>query len=150
MGVAYPHCFLYCPNLHSIPVPHPNLVETDGNPRQTARDSPTVNVVCPDCGVVSAYSMQDVTGGFFIDRPSLFQANECHLVAAEVECDGENCRAPKVIHAILGDDQGTWRPKAVQTSWHFSDTARCGAGHQLRLEKPDKQLLWTNLHTLHW
>jgi hypothetical protein len=150
MSLAYPHWFLPCPNMHLIPVPYSSPSETDGSPRQKAKDIPPVNVVCPECGVVSAYSIRDVTGGLFVDTPDLFQAGERRLVAAEVECDGENCEAPKVVHAILGDEKGTWRPKAAQTSWQFADSARCGAGHQLRLDEPREQLLWTNLSVLPW
>lgn len=148
MGLAYPHCFLPCPNLHMIPIPHSNPLG-DGNLPPTATSNPTVNVVCPECGVVSAYSVRDMTGGLFVDTPSLFLADECHLVAIEVECEGENCEAPKVIHAILGDEKGTWRPKAAQKDWHFSDTARCGAGHALRFDKSDT-FQWTNLSALPW
>jgi hypothetical protein len=71
-------------------------------------------------------------GWMFVDKPNLFQAGECHLVAIEVECDDESCESPKVIHAILGDEKGTWKPKVVPKDWYFSDSAKCGAGHPLR------------------
>ena len=150
MSFVYPHCFVICPKHHTIPVPHSSPIEIDGSPRQLAKVVPQVNVVCPECGVVSAYSIRDVTGGMFVDKPNLFQEDECHLVAIEVECDGENCEAPKVIHAIVGDEKGTWRPKATPKDWTFSDAARCGAGHQLRLDETREQLPWTNLYVLPW
>jgi len=150
MSLAYPHWFVHCPNMHLIPVPYSSPSEIDGSPRRTAKDIPTVNVVCPECGVVSAYSIRDVTGGLFVDTPDLFQENECHLVAINVECDGENCAAPKVVHAILGDEKGTWRPKAVLRDWYFSESALCGNGHKLRFDEPRTPLPWTNLHTLPW
>jgi|ERR1700733_3221388 hypothetical protein len=145
MSLAYPHWFLPCPNMHLIPVPYSGPSEIDGSPRR--RTNSPVNVVCPECGVVSAYSIHEATGGLYVDKPNLFQEGECHLVAIEVECDGENCEALKVVHAILGDDKGTWRPLAARTSWHFSDAALCGAGHKLRFEEP---IHWTNLRELPW
>lgn len=150
MGLAYPHCFLPCPNRHMIPIPHSIPSEIGGSPRQTATDTPKVNVVCPECGVVSAYSVRDMTGGLFVDTPSLFQENECCLVAIEVECDGNNCEAQKVIHAILGVETGTWRPKAIPKDWHFSDSALCEDGHKLRFDEPRTPLQWTNLYSLPW
>jgi hypothetical protein len=150
MSPLYPHCFVPCPNRHPIPVPHSSPIEIDGSPRQLAKEIPRVNVVCPECGVVSAYSVLDMTGAMFVDKPNLFQEGECHLAAIEVECDGENCEAPKVVHAILGDEKGTWKPKAAPKDWHFSDSAHCEGGHPLRFEEPRTPFQWTNLHALPW
>ena len=69
-----------------------------------------------------------------VGTPSLFLAGECHLVSLEMECDGQNCEAPKIVHTIQGDEKGTWKPKAALKDWHFSDTALCGGGHRLRYD----------------
>lgn len=147
MSIAYPHCFLVCPNFHMIPIPHSIPSGIGSSPQQKAKDARKVNVLCPECGDVSAYSALDVTGGLHVDKPNLFQEGECHLVAIEVGCDGENCEAPKIVHAIWGDEKGTWRPRATQKDWKFSPSARCGDRHQLR---PGENALprWSSLERL--
>jgi hypothetical protein len=150
MGIAYQHCFVLCPNTHMIPVPHSSLSEIDGSPRRLATDIPKVAVVCPECGDVSAYSIRDMKGGLVPDKPNRFQAGECRLVSIEVECDGENCKAPKVIHVIVGDEKGIWRPLVGPKNWRVSDSARCKGGHNLRFENRDKTPPWTNLNMLPW
>jgi hypothetical protein len=131
---AYPHNFLQCRNSHYIPVPHPTLLERDGSPRQRAKDNPKAVFVCPECGLASAYSAQDMVEHLVVEKLSLFQANECHLVSLQVECYGENCEAQKIIHTIQGNDNGTWRPTTAPADWSFSDSALCAAGHRLRLD----------------
>jgi hypothetical protein len=147
MGLAYPHCFLDCPEHHLIPIPHLSLEEIGSNPRRTTTDGPQVNVVCGVCGIVSAYSKQNVTGGLFEDKPSRFQADECRLVATQVECDVENCEAPKTVHAISENDKGIWRLSKNPEDWRFSDKARCGDGHKLHLAKSGT-VLWVALSRL--
>jgi hypothetical protein len=122
-------------------VPPPSLLDIDGNPRSSTKEKRQAVFVCPYCGLASLYSTGDVLPQMLVDKPSLFEAGECLLVSAEIECDGQNCEAPKVIHTIQGDEQGTWRPKAIPRDWQFSDSARCGAGHKLRLEAGQKYKL---------
>jgi hypothetical protein len=131
---AYPHFLLQCPNHHYIPVPHPNLLEINEGPQQTATENRKAVFVCPECGLASAYSTQDMVRHLSVGTPGLFQAGECHLVSLEIECDGENCGAQKLIHAIQGDKKGTWTPRVAQKDWTFSDSALCGAGHRLRYD----------------
>lgn len=149
MSLLCPHCFLPCPNRHMIPIPHSSPSGIDSSPRQIAKDNPIVNVVCHECGVVSAYSRQEVTGGMFVGTPDLFQENKCRLVATQVECDGENCEAPKTVHTVLVNDKGVWKLSIQPKDWQFSDSARCGAGHTLHLPK-GKKLLWVALRILPW
>jgi hypothetical protein len=130
----YAHCYLQCPNSHRIPVPYSNPLGTDGSPRRTPTDTRTAVFVCPDCGLASAYSARDILEDRVLDIPGPFLANECHLGAIQLECDGENCKAPKVIHVIQGDAKGTWKPKSIPKDWRFSDSARCAAGHKLRFD----------------
>jgi hypothetical protein len=132
--LVYSHCFLQCPNLHRIPVPCPNLLEIDDSLQQTGKANRKAVFVCPDCGLGSAYSAQDMVQDMIRGTPSLFLAGECHLVSLEIECDGQNCEAPKIVHTIQGDKKGTWKPTAALEDWHFSETALCGADHRLRLE----------------
>jgi hypothetical protein len=39
---------------------------------------------------------------WLLDTPNLFQANECHLVAIEAECDDESCEVSKSIPCNIG------------------------------------------------
>jgi hypothetical protein len=133
-GLGYIHCFLHCPHVHAIPLPTPSLLERDGSPRSSAKENRTAVFVCPECGLGSSYSSQDIHEQVIADRPSLFQRGECLLVSVEIECDGENCEAPKVIHTIQGVDTGTWRPTAAPKDWHFSETALCVRGHRFRYD----------------
>lgn len=138
--VGFRHCFLRCksPNHCAIPIPHSSPLEIDGNLRRTTKESQKAVFVCPYCGLVSAYSLQDAVEHLVVDTPSLFQSNECHLAAIEVECDGKNCEAQKVIHVIQGDEKGTWRPTVSPKGWRFSESACCEAGHKLRFEESGK------------
>jgi hypothetical protein len=147
--VGYRHCFLWCksPKHCAIPIPHSSLPEIDGSLRQATTADRKVVVLCPYCGLVSAYSARDIVEHLRPDTPSLFQSSECHVAAIEAECDGESCKAPKVIHVILGDEKGTWRPTVALKDWTFSESACCEAGHKLRLEESGKYL-WTNLNEL--
>jgi hypothetical protein len=134
MDIAFVHCFLRCEDSHNIPLPHPSLLKTNDNPQLIAKADRTVVVVCPDCGLGSSYSAQDVRDEWIVGTPNLFQAGECLFVSTEVECDAENCEARKVIHVVQGVSTGTWRPKVVPRDWHFSDTATCSDGHKLRFD----------------
>jgi hypothetical protein len=134
MGTIYQHCYLDCPNHHSIPIPHSSLVEKIGNPVQNTTESLPIIVACPECGLVSAYLPDKMFGYLVAGTPSLFQAGECHLVAIRAHCDGENCKAPKIVHAIWSNDTGTWRPKVMPKDLQFQDSARCQNDHQLRLD----------------
>src|ERR1700675_294855 len=112
-SLGYIHCFLRCPNSHAIPLPSPTLLERDGSPQSSAKANQIAVFVCPECGLGSAYFPQDIQEQVIADTPSLFQRGECHLVSVEIECDGQNCGAQKVMHTIQGDVEGTWKPKAV-------------------------------------
>ena len=106
MGTLYQHCYLDCPSHHAIPIPHSSLVEKIGNPVQNTTELAPVVVACPECGLVSAYLPDKMFGYLAAGEPSLFQAGECHLVAMQAHCDGENCKAPKIVHAIWGNENG--------------------------------------------
>ena len=137
MSLGYIHCFLRChgPKGCAIPLPHPNLLDTDENLRSLDKGAQSIVVVCPYCGLGSSYLERDVIHQVYADMPSLFQRDECVLVRGEIECGGSNCEAPKTIHAVQGVATGTWRPKAVAKDWKFSDSATCGAGHRLCFEE---------------
>ncbi len=132
-GLGYIHRFLRCPNSCAIPLPRPSLLETDDNLRKKAKENRRAIFVCPSCGLVSAYYAREIVE-HLTGTPSLFQQGECHLVSLEIECDGQNCEARKVIHTIQGDVAGTWRPKVAPKDWHFSETALCAVGHRLRYD----------------
>lgn len=134
MSLAYIHSFLRCRNSCAIPLPHPPL-EMCANPQSKNTENRKVVVICPYCGLASAYSGRDVVQQVIEDKPSLFQDHECLLVSVEIECDSKDCEAPKVIYTVQGVATGTWRPKAVPKDWHFSDSARCEAGHKLNFEE---------------
>jgi hypothetical protein len=139
--MIYYHYFLQCPNSHYIPVPPPILLETDGSPRKIPKENRKAAFVCPYRALVSAYSAQDIVRHQETGKESLFEANVCHLVAIQVECDGKNCEAPKVIHATQDAGKGTWNVRVAPKKWMFSDSARCGAGHKLHYEERSGLLL---------
>jgi hypothetical protein len=128
---GYIHCFLRCPNMHAISLPIPSLIERDGSPRWSAKEARIAVFVCPECGLGSLYSSQDIQELVIADRPSLFQRGECLLISVRVECDGNNCEASKVIYTLQGVDTGNWRPRTALKDWKFSDNALCAAGHKL-------------------
>ena len=72
------------------------------------------------------------------DRPDLFQRGECILVSIEIECDGHNCEADKLIHTLQGIGTGFWTPKTAPKDWRFPDSIRCSAGHSLRFDESRK------------
>jgi hypothetical protein len=132
--VAYIHRFLRCPNSHAIPLPRPSHIERDDNLQEKAMENRRAVFVCPHCGLVSAYYGQDIVEQM-AGTPTLFQLEQCSLVSIEIECDGKNCEALKVVHTIAGIATGTWTPKVVPRDWQFSESARCGAGHKLRFDE---------------
>jgi hypothetical protein len=138
MSAVYIHCYLRCPDGHTIPLPHPSLLKTIDNSHSSAKGTKNIVVVCPECGLASAYCEEDVIEFAIPEKTSLFQQGECRLVAIEIECAGHNCTAPKVIHAVQGVATGTWRPKVVPKHWRFDASARCEAGHQLLFDEPQK------------
>jgi hypothetical protein len=134
-GLGYIHRFLPCRNSHAIPLPRPSLLETDDNLQQKAMENRRAVFVCPYCGLVSAYFGREIVE-HLVGTPSLFQLGECNLVSIEIECDGKNCEAQKVVHTIAGTVKGTWRPRVVPKDWQFSESALCGTGHRLRFDEP--------------
>lgn len=134
-GLGYIHRLLPCRNSCAIPLPRPSLLETDDNLRGKAKENRRAIFVCPYCGLVCAYYAREIVE-HLVGTPSLFESGECDLVSIELECDGQNCAAQKVVHTIAGIATGTWRPKVVPRDWKFSETALCGAGHKLRFDEP--------------
>src|SRR5438270_12240073 len=101
------HYFLDCSNGHRIPIPRPSLIETDTSQPVIPKDGRKVNVACPECGLVHAYSVAEVDGIYLVSKPDPFQACEYALAVVSTECDGRNCEALKEVHTILGIDKGT-------------------------------------------
>jgi hypothetical protein len=132
--MIYYHYHLQCPNSHRIPVPHPIPLETDGSPRKTTTENRRAVFVCPYCGLVSAYSAQDLLQDQEIGKQSPFSVGVCGLFSLEIECDGKNCGALKVVHTIHNAGKEMWKEEIAPTNWTFSDSARCGAGHPLRFD----------------
>jgi hypothetical protein len=112
--LVYSHCSLQCPNLHRIPVPCPNLLEIEGSLQQTTKGNRKAVFVCPDCGLGSAYSAQDIVQDMIAGTPSLFLAGECHLVSLEIECDGQNCEAPKLAIFATTNTNGICRTSGLR------------------------------------
>lgn len=133
----YRECYLACHNGHShaILLRCPSLVKKSRNPPSSSTGNQTAVFLCPDCGLGSAYSPQEVREQVIAGRPGLFERGECILVSVEIECDGNNCKAPKLIHTIHRGDTGNWKPKVGLEGWHFDESAQCGDNHQLRLDR---------------
>jgi hypothetical protein len=70
-----------------------------------------------------------------------FESGNYVLASGQVQCDGENCEAPKTVHLILEKHEGIYRPKIDLEKWQFDESTRCDMGeHKLRLPK-EKTLL---------
>lgn len=135
------HYYLICGCLGRIPLPRPTQLDTHGNPLAITKDSTKEILACPDCGLVRAYSAQDLQWQM-LPIPDPFLSKQCVLVSLEVECDGKNCVAPKAVHTILGTDKGQWRPKVVPKDFQFSSDARCGDDHQLIGNWHNPKIAW--------
>jgi hypothetical protein len=101
LGAAYRHYSLRCPVAHTIPLPHPIQVDVNGSLRKIDQDNRKAIFVCPVCGHVSAYCGRDIRETI-AGTPSPFEAGECDLFVVEIECDGENCEAHKLVHTAYG------------------------------------------------
>src|SRR5579863_8658294 len=133
---SYTQRYLKCHEIdtvHTILLPRPSPEEIRRNHRSSTIENRSAVFVCPHCGLGSAYSTQEILGLWTADIPDLYQRNECFLASTEIECGGQSCAAPKLIHTIWGTGMGTWSPKVGQEKWHFDESAKCGAGDQLRL-----------------
>jgi hypothetical protein len=144
MSIVYHHNYLNCRNQHSIPIPNSVSLQTTASLQAT--EVPTVIVLCPECGLVSSYSRERWFGGSF-HKPDLFQLGECRLVSTQVECDGENCKAAKTVHAILKNVDGVWKVNIEPQNWQFDETAKCQADDKLYLPK-DKKVYWIAVDSL--
>ena len=128
--------FLTCDKGHEIPIPRPNLVGKDGSLLATDTDTQKELFLCPHCGLLSAYSRLDIESR--ADQPHKPDLSKpvFVLVAAEGQCDGENCEAPKTIHILAEASTGAWKGSIAAKDWTISDTALCGNGHKLRPPEP--------------
>ncbi|HTA22907.1 MAG TPA: hypothetical protein VK763_05195 [Terriglobales bacterium] len=131
---GYVHYVINCQNGHGIPIPRPSQAGIDGSLQATATNPKRVVLVCPDCGIVSAYSGQDVRD-FLAPTHDPFLTDECRLFEREAGCDGSNCEAPKVIHTVESGGAQTWKPKAAAIRWSFAESARCPDNHQLYFDE---------------
>jgi hypothetical protein len=128
------HYYLDCVGGHHIPLPRPSLIGTEANPLEMPKDGKTATFVCPECGLVSAYSREEIR---WMPLPTAdpFRTCECALATVAVECDGKDCTAQKELHMVRGTATGTWTPTIVPRQWTFSENARCPAGHRMFLDK---------------
>jgi len=141
MPLLFPHWFLDCPENHAIPIPRPIPKETLGYPQMKPTDTPVLNVLCHECGIVYGRSRLWSMGGNQDAGANPFVTDNCLLASAQVQCDGENCEAPKTVHLILEKHEGIYRPKIDPEKWRFDESARCDTGeHRLHLPKGKKLL----------
>src|SRR5271156_4024649 len=116
MGFATnPIYVLWC-GPHNIPIPRPSQAGITANPPGTATAEKQAVVACPECGRVSVH-LESSVQVMLSPKPDPFVAEECLLVSINVECDGEGCEAPKVVHTVIGTDRGTWKQKVAPTQW---------------------------------
>ena len=128
------HYYLECIGGHHIPLPRPTLIGTATNPVEMPRDGKAAVFACPECGLVRAYSRDEIRW-IPLPTPDPFQVCECALAVVAVECDGKDCGAPKELFVIRGTGTGTWTPTVVPRQWIFSETVRCPDGHRMFLDQ---------------
>jgi hypothetical protein len=142
MNSWYPHWFLDCPRHHLSPIPHPIPTETNDRPHMTPTGIPVLNVLCHECRIVYGYSLPVCQTADQRNTVDSFATGDFFLAATQVECDGENCKAPKTVYAILERHKGTRTPRIDPKNWQFDDSARCHMGeHKLHLPK-GRRFLW--------
>jgi hypothetical protein len=127
------HYVLECrrgPHVHYIPIPRPSRLGTDASLQAITTAWKKATVACPVCGFVSVYSESDVQVQMS-PKPDPFEADARRLVYLEVECDGRNCRVPKTVHTIMGNDKGIWKQKVAPKDWEFDFHCVCDKGHLL-------------------
>ncbi|MGH9426403.1 MAG: hypothetical protein ACRD2L_08895 [Terriglobia bacterium] len=90
--------------------------------------------VCPRCGLVSAYSKQDVKKGESPEQNGFLQG-KLYLRYIEVGCDGYGCAFQPRIYLIstrpatpIGEEKDAFDAKQMK-DWKLAEFARCGAGH---------------------
>jgi hypothetical protein len=89
--------------------------------------------VCNQCGLVSSYSDAEIQALSSLG-PDPFHTQSCNLYCLDVECDGKNCQAPKLIHRDVDETSGidhTVESKQLR-DWRLDETAKCLGGHALR------------------
>lgn len=148
MHLIYSQAFLSCHCGYAIRVPYSSPLGIDGRPRQITTDSSLVNVACPKCGLVSPYSRQlHLVVRPVTNTPDPYQEGVLRLVSTQVECDDENCEAPKTVHAVLEKIPGAWTPKTDPGDWRFDEDACCRAGHRLH-RRSGRSVQWVALDFL--
>jgi hypothetical protein len=114
-----------------IRIPRPSLTGTIDNPLEMPKTDVRANFVCPECGLVSAYSHEDCDRSIGPTQDP-FEQGLWSLVSIEVECDGKNCEAPKAIHTTSDNVSGTYKPEKTMGQWKADETALCGSDHHLK------------------
>jgi hypothetical protein len=130
----YVSYFLRCGCGETIPLPHPNLQEAiaiqTGEPREIRK----AVFACTECGLVSAYSSEDVRA-HPSPTPDPHRQGTRTLFYIEPQCDKTQCEAQKRLYllgtgpATIGEGVMKVRPK----DWRFAPSATCTGGHALKL-----------------
>jgi hypothetical protein len=130
--------FLRCECGSAIPLPHPSLQEVIAFQTGASREIRTAVFVCTECGIVSAYSSEDVRT-HPSPIPDLYQREERTLGYIEMQCAETNCAAQKRLYLLgtgpktIGEGTMKVRPK----DWRFSPSAICTRGHALRFSEDE-------------
>ena len=130
---TYVHHYLKCHGCgEPIYLPHPIPALTGPNPAATARARIAAVFVCTRCGHVSAYWGKEILGRP-APTPDPHQRGIHHLYCIEVECDGQSCDSPKVIHVDVDVTKGiAYSAESAQMKdWKTDDTALCLREHRL-------------------
>ena len=86
--------------LHTFQIPPPKLFGRDIDPSETTTSIEPVNLLCPECRHVYAYTALDVHRRLFPIADQGLAQSEPICIAAEFLCGDGGCRAPLTVHAM--------------------------------------------------
>jgi hypothetical protein len=121
---------LVCPNQNPkcgerIVLPHGRLAGISEDQWYWPMSTPTLTLACPNCGLLSTHSRQDVRRES-IEIPDPNQAPSAFW-RVEFECDRENCGLPIVVHTRTESNAFPDEPQHRV----IRSKAVCANGHQL-------------------
>jgi predicted RNA-binding Zn-ribbon protein involved in translation (DUF1610 family) len=121
----------HCGESHDIPVPIPTQKDKIGYP--PGMGVTKAAFLCPYCGLVSLYSIQDACQTAE-QTPCPHECGLYGLFYIEAGCVSSNCESLTKLHVIRDEQTKIYFCKKPMSEWVVDDPVKCANNHPVKLD----------------